>query len=98
MKKRLQFKKVTLRNLDDDTAGNVAGGGTYKCLGDQTASCMASNCNTCATCLSACGTCGYPCGNGTQPWECPSYFTCWGCDATATCGCQTIPQTCQTCP
>jgi len=97
MKKRLRLKKVTLRSLDDDTAGRVAGGGTYSCQGcPDTASCQASNCDTCASCLSACGSCGYPCSSpcggtgGTCGYSCQ---TCGNLSCFNSCaaGCQTGP-------
>lgn len=55
MKKRLQLKKITLRNLDDEATDRIAGGATQK----------ADSCwNTTCTLVSCCGTCGYPCGGG----------------------------------
>jgi hypothetical protein len=61
MKKRLQLKKITLRTLDEDTPTHMAGGNTYTCQGQQTASCQGSNCDTCGN---PCVTHGYPCSQG----------------------------------
>lgn len=75
MKKRLQLKKVTLRDLDDEAATRIAGGATQP--GDSCA-------NTTCTLQSCCGTCGYPCGGGTNQAPCGTYayYTC-----PATCPC-----------
>ena len=60
MKKRLQLKKVTLRNLDEDAVDRVAGAATL--LAD-TCGCTAAG----TAPQSCCGTCGYPCGTQSCP-------------------------------
>jgi hypothetical protein len=91
MKRRLQLKKVTLRDLDASNLGGVAGGtNTYaknQCTVatcDGSYCCDTANCGPTATCNTC--SCATDCAQNTCPNVQTCNATCVSCGCTGGCG------------